>query len=106
MLDDLLRALVEDVVRRVVREELAHAVTAPPRDHERDYISVRDAARLVGVSANTVRSWFADGLPQCRRGRVVRILRADLDRFLATKSAEPTDPNDYAAEILARRERR
>lgn len=110
MLDQALRVLIEDVVRRVLREELASANKRDDLvgDHEGSaYVTIREASRLVAVSENTLRSWLRRGLQEHRVGRVVRIRRADLDSFLRTRGADAApDPEDHAAEILSRRERR
>lgn len=105
-LDELLRGLVEDVVRRIVREELAPIRTA--RENAADtFMTIAEVARLVSVTANTVRSWIAKGLPTHGNGRVVRIRRSELDQFLNEHDTEAElDHDEHAAEILARRERR
>jgi excisionase family DNA binding protein len=107
VLDEAIRALVEEVVRRVVREELA-ASRGPARggDSNDRYLSIAEVADLVSVSTNTVRGWCTDGLSAHQVGRVVRIKRSDLDRFLTAREPNEPDPDSHAAEILARRERR
>jgi excisionase family DNA binding protein len=111
VLDDALRKLLEDVVRRVVREEIASLTKDFDRRGDEDldgYMSVRAVSRLLQVSTNTVRTWIAKGLPEHRLGRIVRIKRSDLDAFLLVHEQHETgpDPDEHAAEILARRERR
>ena len=106
MLDEALRALVEEVVRRVVREELADTRDRRIGDDRDRYLSIAEVADLVGVSTNTVRTWCTDGLPAHQVGRVVRIKRSDLERFLDARDTDAPDPDSHAAEILARRERR
>lgn len=47
------------------------------------YISLADAAELMGVSVRTVRRWIAQGRLTAYRGgqRVIRVRQADLDDF-------------------------
>lgn len=48
-------------------------------------LSVEDVAGTLSVSQKTVRRKIADGaLPACRVGRLVRIQRTDLDRYIAS----------------------
>jgi excisionase family DNA binding protein len=52
---------------------------------DRQFFTRRDVQRLTGVSLSTVDRWIAGGqLPASHKGRLRRIARADLDRFLAT----------------------
>lgn len=49
----------------------------------REYLSRRDVSQLVGVSIATVDRWLGSGrLPSTRHGRIRRVARSDLDRFL------------------------
>ena len=59
-----------------------------------EYVMVAEAARMLGVSQNTLRSWAEDGkIPMHRNPangyRLFR--RKDLEKFLA-KVAKPTKP--------------
>jgi hypothetical protein len=56
--------------------------SAAPAD-ELIALTLKDAARLVGVSVRTLTGWERFGLPIVRVCGVVRILRADLQAFLA-----------------------
>jgi excisionase family DNA binding protein len=79
-----LEETIAEVVRRVVREELAAAnVGQGP-----DVLSTEEAAERAGVTAKTVRAWIAEGrLPAGKRGQRRTIQREDLDRFLAGEKA-------------------
>ena len=49
----------------------------------REYLSRSDISQLAGVSLATVDRWLAtERLPSARHGRIRRVRRADLDRFL------------------------
>jgi excisionase family DNA binding protein len=51
----------------------------------RDYLTRSDVQHLTGASLSTIDRWVSSGnLPSSRHGRVRRIARADLDRFLRT----------------------
>jgi excisionase family DNA binding protein len=51
-------------------------------------LSVDSAAELLSVSPKTVRRMLTRGtLPHCRLGRLVRIQRADLERYIASSAA-------------------
>ncbi len=86
--EDLLR----DVVRGVVREELHAALQAQARrnapgeadDEGEGYMSLAQAARLAAVAPGTIRRWIRERrLKASRAGRVFRIRRRELERFLA-----------------------
>lgn len=53
--------------------------------------TVRQVAAFVQVHPRTVRTWMADGrLKFCKvAGKAVRILRADVERLLASGSQSP-----------------
>jgi excisionase family DNA binding protein len=56
-----------------------------------DYVKIAEAARILGVSQNTLRAWAESGKIPVRRNPANRyrlFLRRDLDRFLA-KLARP-----------------
>ncbi len=49
----------------------------------REFLTVSDIAMLLPCSHSAVRKWIAAGrLPVVRAGRLVRIRRDDLERFL------------------------
>jgi len=50
----------------------------------RDFLTRRDICRLAGVSLSTVKRWLQSGdLPSTQHGRIRRVARVDLDRFLS-----------------------
>lgn len=88
-----LRVLIEDVVRRVVREEMQRQ---PDRS---EYVSVAEAARIADVAPGTIRMWITEGkLSRRHAGRELRILRQELGMLMTSPpstSAEPT-PEELA----------
>jgi len=51
-----------------------------------DYVKTAEAARILGVSQNTLRAWAENGKIPVRRNPANRyrlFLRSDLERFLA-----------------------
>jgi len=64
-----------------------------PADNQRAYLSVAQAAMVLGVSEKTVRRALhgvGRPLPHHRIGRRVLIARADLDRWVAAQRVLPT----------------
>jgi excisionase family DNA binding protein len=48
-------------------------------------LSVDDASAILSVSSKTVRRMIDQGeLPTCRLGRLVRVRRSDLERYIAS----------------------
>ncbi len=49
----------------------------------KEFYSVKELAALLPCSCSALRKWIAEGrLPTVRAGRLVRIRRDDLERFL------------------------
>jgi len=96
------RALLLDVVREVIREELG----ARPASGD-DYLSVARAAEVADVTAGTIRTWMCEGrLARFRAGRELRVRRADLERLLRGE-APGTEPSpEEAADVYFKRTRR
>ena len=68
-----------------------------------ELIDVRDAATLVGRSAETVRRWIWSGrLPARRAGRKLLVTRRDLDAFQASRAATMTLDEWYQRYIVNR----
>ena len=104
--------LLADVVRRVMREELAvHSPTVPANDSTgasgpRQYLTVAASADIAGLHACTIRAWIQDGsLKAYRAGRIYRVLRSDLDARLTKDAADVTQQQIDARidAILAKR---
>lgn len=68
-------------------------------------LSVSAAARLLGVSASSLRAWAAGGKVPHRRtaGGHRRFLKSDLERWLAERGAELPQPPQRAPELVASR---
>ena len=96
-----LRALIEEAVRKVIREEIAAGAA-----QRGEYVSVAEAARQVEVSPATIREWMRDGrLRRYHAGRELRVRTLELQALLTRpeRTEEPT-PEEAAREFLARRQ--
>lgn len=70
-------AMIEEIARKVVREELAKAA-----QHEQ-YLSPAKAAAVAEVATGTIRRWIRERkLKGHHAGRRVRVSRAELERYL------------------------
>jgi hypothetical protein len=88
-----LEETIAEVVRRVVREELAAANRAA--GPEKDWLSTEEAAALRSVAPKTIRAWTKIGLYSEKRRRRVYVKRADVLAFRG--------PDDSAeAKVFAR----
>lgn len=93
---------LEDMVRALVREELALARATPPDE----YLSTRAAAELAGVAIETVRRWIADKrLKRHGAGRHLRVRRSELEAMLAAPRRRMARV-EIAPEARARRDYR
>jgi len=106
-IDAAIRELVRDVVRDVVREEMVALSTRcndGETDAPSDYVSAKTAAAIADVNEETIRVWVRRGaLPAYWAGRLLRIKRADLDRFMATGGdGEDVDVEEAARRILGK----
>ena len=93
-----LRALVSEEVRRVLREELGRAGA------QHEYLKVGSAAKVVGVSPDTIRGWVDGG--QLRRyglGRLVLVRRDELEALLAAEPGGEDHQIEQAAGAALRR---
>ena len=103
-----LESYLEDVIRRVVREEIAslRPVEAKPVTRGTEWLTIARAAEAAGVHTCTIREWIRDGsLKAFRLGRVYRLRREDLDARMMREQAEATDEvvMKRVDEILAKR---
>jgi len=97
--ESALRALIEEIVRKVVREEAAPGVAAP------EYVCVAEAARRIDVAPATIREWMHEGrLGRYHAGRELRVRVSELPALMTReeRKSEPT-PEQAAREFLARR---
>ena len=86
MIEAALRSMIEDVVRKVLREELG----ASPGANGDEYLSVATAARVAEVAPATIRGWIAEGrLHRYAAGREIRVRRAELEALLAAPATSP-----------------
>ncbi len=68
----------------------ATVLTAVVREDGSGWLSVRQVARALGVVSRTVYGLINAGqLPGYRIGRVIRVRRDDLDRYLESVRIEP-----------------
>jgi excisionase family DNA binding protein len=89
-------AVIENVVRRVVREELA-ATRAAPAD---ELVTMATFARQRSISESTVRAAIRAGrLPAVKIGRAVRV-RADAQIGKPAPTSNADTPRARAARIL------
>lgn len=85
-LDKLVRSLVVEVIRDEVRRAVNDALKPD------ELLSTRAAAGVAGVTPATVRRWTREGkLKQHKAGRVIRISRAELERFVKSGRASNDD---------------
>ena len=102
--DATLESVVRRLVREAVREELLAfgGVAEAHRNADDAYLSVTKAARVADVAPGTIRAWIRAGrLTSKRAGRVLRVTRSELERFMA---GTPTGPRGVEVkERVARR---
>jgi excisionase family DNA binding protein len=96
--EELLRRIVTEAVRDAIRLELGGSTPAAGAL----FLSVRDAAALVGVSRATIRGWTREGLRGYGTGGQLRVRRDELEDFMA--SAKPSratkTPEEQAEEMV------
>jgi hypothetical protein len=108
--EQVLRQIVAEELRRVLREE--HAAKRPANDVE--YLPVAAAAARAAVAPGTIRAWMAQGrLRRYRAGRELRVMASELSALMrspAVRSAASGDerptPEEEATRYLERRRRR
>ena len=102
--EDRLRELMENAVRKVLREERSR--TRAPSAADDVFLSIGEAARLASVAAGTLRAWISSGkLRRYSGGRVLRIRRSELLEFLERGGQERVrSPSDLSPEELADRD--
>lgn len=99
--------LTEEDVRAILRDELAQfesRILAAARPAEPADVDTAEAARIAGVTPETVRTWIKRRrLPAHRPpgSREHRISRADLIAFLATPAARRPPPSRAAVDLAA-----
>ncbi len=111
-LEESVRAVVRDEMRRVLREELPALLAdlrPPGRDESaaRDFLFVEEVARQCRVTPKTVRAWIEHGqLAAGKAGRRYVVARAGLEAFLASGQKEPQPQvEDQVSRIIDRMSR-
>lgn len=93
-------ATIEEIIRRVVREELHGSADAQP---EPDLVKLPDAAKRLQVSVSWLKARIADGtLPAYGRGRLRRVKPPEVRALLERRRRPETDnPASKARAILS-----
>jgi excisionase family DNA binding protein len=89
----------EQMIRSIVREELAKARPVAPIE----FLSTTEAASVAKVAPGTVRRWVKTGrLTRHQAGRVLRVSRAELENMLRDGGArnDEQDPRAVAKKLL------
>ncbi len=104
-LDDMLRGILRDEIRAVVREELKSQLpakqAAPPSGA---LLRTEDVAATCQVEPDAVRSWIRSGRLVARKAGGHYLVRpADLERFLENeKSPTSLSGEEHMAQIMTR----
>lgn len=108
-----LDASMEEILRRVVREELDRRLGspgAPAPTLEREVLTYEQAADLAACSTTTIKRWVKSGaLAATGKGKLRRVRAADVRSCLAVgpiNVERPTAPQASVTSILATVERR
>jgi excisionase family DNA binding protein len=103
----------EDKLRQLIADAVREALEQRARDPKPEavYLSIADAAKVAGCSAQTISRQIHSGqLPAARRGRLVRIARGDLDIWMRTtpvlRKAGVINVMDYARRVRERAEKK
>lgn len=90
---------IEQLIRSLIRDELAKAKPA----NDTEYLSTTEAARLASVTPGTIRRWVRSGeLTRHEAGARVRIRRDELERLMRCEVV-PIDINLSPRERARRR---
>ncbi len=89
--------MIEDIVRRIIREELELALAPLRTDHDAptpsatsELLTTSEAATLARVTPETVRAWVSAGrLAGHRSGRRLLVRRSDLMDLLRASGNDP-----------------
>lgn len=95
---------LEEMIRKIVRDELAKQATPANDDAPAgEYLSTAEAADLARVSVYTIRRWVRNGeLTRHEAGSRVRIRRDELEKLLACEVV-PIDSKLSIEERVRRR---
>lgn len=76
------RSLLTETVREAVKEELTR-LTSQPLEHQKQFLTRKEAAIFLGVTVTTLHTWSKTGIVPCQRvGTRVRYRFTDLDAAL------------------------
>lgn len=110
-----LEMMLRQIVRDAVAEAMQNAISSsnlnavPIRNGNEPFLSVAKAARIADVAPGTIRTWIRKGrLTAQRAGRVLRVSRSELDRFMSGSpdSAQQAETARRAREIFKAADRR
>lgn len=103
--EDAIATAVVAKMRDLVRAEVREALSEVRPVANGDYLTVKEAARISGYHASTIRKWIREGkVPRHGTGRGLRVRRDELDRFLAADpGGDERTPEEIADEVLRRR---
>lgn len=94
---------LRDMIREVVREEI-RAVLVEAKGEE--FLSTDAAAKLAGVEPGTIRRWIRQHrLSDNRAGRMVRVLRSELEAMLRAGRKHANDSRQQRLTPAQRAER-
>lgn len=103
----LIMETIEGIFRRIVREELAAALTelerAPEPEELPDSLSEADVAAYTGLSRSTLANWRSAGIgpPFVHVGRMVRYGRDELQAWLPSHAVRYLAVDEAAARASA-----
>ena len=91
---------IEEVIELAVERGVAKALAQRPSD---ELISVKDAAKLLGVAESTVRLWVEEGLlKRYGSARVLRLRRVEVLNVQPRSRASEKTTEELVNEILDR----
>lgn len=95
-LEGSLNEMIREAVREVLREELRSLRSSSASEPKAcsEFIAVRDAARIAGVDAATIRRWQQQGLiASYKAGRLNRVKVAELHAYLRRDVGKKDQPD-------------
>jgi excisionase family DNA binding protein len=106
-LDEVIRQVVREEVRTVVREELGALREAAPAEpgpeRATELLDVAGVAKLCHATAGTVRTWIQSGRLAARKaGHRYLVRPVDVERFLSARLAGEPDVEGQVSSILDR----
>jgi excisionase family DNA binding protein len=102
----------EEKLRALILDCITEALERRDRDPKPDasYLSIRDAAKIVGCGERTIAREVASGrLPAAKRGSLTRIARGDLEQWIRAnpvKKGAIVNVAEYARRMLERADKK